>query len=99
MFDGITLLLPALIWIVQGEGERQNAFERSLTDFLPFLPFRGEIEIEIRDYLVKIAGALTFGLLIIALRRKFERKTLGRYNSYALTRSCTNQVLCCFTLL
>jgi hypothetical protein len=52
IFGGITLLLPALIWIVQGEGERQNAFERSLTDFLPFLPFRGGIEIEIGDYLV-----------------------------------------------
>jgi hypothetical protein len=33
------------------------------------------VEIGLLDYVIKIAGgALTFGLLAIALRRKFERK-------------------------
>jgi hypothetical protein len=35
----------------------------------------GEVKVGIIDFIIKIVGgALTFGLLIIALRRKFERK-------------------------
>jgi hypothetical protein len=34
-----------------------------------------EIKVEVIDYIIKIVGgALTFGLLAITLRRKFERK-------------------------
>jgi hypothetical protein len=52
-----------------------KSFERSLGDFLPLLSLQGGIQIGIVDYIIKIVGgALTFGLLIIALRRKFERK-------------------------
>ena len=53
----------------------QKAFERSFADFLPLLPLGGDIKVGIIDYIIKIfGGALTFGLLIIAFRRKFERK-------------------------
>ena len=52
----------------------QKAFERSFADFLPLLP-QGDIKVGIVDFIIKIVGgALTFGLLAIALRRKFERK-------------------------
>jgi pentapeptide repeat protein len=52
-----------------------KAFERSFADFLPLLSIGGEIKVGIIDYIIKIVGgALTFGLLAIALRRKFERK-------------------------
>ena len=52
-----------------------KAFERSLGDFLPLLPQGGDIKVGIVDFIIKIVGgALTFGLLAIALRRKFERK-------------------------
>jgi uncharacterized protein YjbI with pentapeptide repeats len=52
-----------------------KAFERSLADFDPILPPGNDIKVGIIDYVVKIVGAgLTFGLLLIALRRKFERK-------------------------
>jgi hypothetical protein len=51
------------------------AFERSLGDFLPVLSLPSDIKIGVIDYITKIVGgALTFGLLIIAFRRKFERK-------------------------
>jgi hypothetical protein len=51
-----------------------KAFERSFADFLPLLPM-GDIKVGIIDYIIKIVGgALTFGLLAIALRRIFERK-------------------------
>jgi hypothetical protein len=53
----------------------QKAFERSLSDLIPLLPSGSKVEIGLLDYIIKIAGgALTFGLLAIALRRKFERK-------------------------
>ena len=55
-------------------GHLLNAFERSLTAFLPLLPLGGEIKLGIVDYSIKMIGILTFGLLVIALRRKFERK-------------------------
>src|SRR5215475_5691381 len=51
------------------------AFQRSLGDFLPVLSLPSDIKVGIVDYIIKIiGGALTFGLLIIAFRRKFERK-------------------------
>jgi hypothetical protein len=51
-----------------------KAFERSFAGFLPLLP-AGDFKVEIIDYVIKIVGgALTFGLLIIDFRRKFERK-------------------------
>jgi hypothetical protein len=52
----------------------REAFERSFADFLPLLP-AGNFEVGIIDFIIKIVGgALTFGLLLIAFRRKFERK-------------------------
>jgi hypothetical protein len=52
-----------------------KSFERSFADFLPLLPIGSEIKVGIIDYIIKIVGgALTFGLLAIDLRRKFERK-------------------------
>ena len=52
-----------------------KAFERSFSDLIPLLPQGGNIKVGIIDYIIKIVGgALTFGLLAIALRRKFERK-------------------------
>jgi hypothetical protein len=51
------------------------AFQRSLADFLSLLSLPSGIKVVVIDYIIKIVGgALTFGLLIIALRRKFERK-------------------------
>jgi hypothetical protein len=51
------------------------AFQRSFGDFLPVLSLPSDIKIGVIDYITKIVGgALTFGLLIIAFRRKFERK-------------------------
>lgn len=51
------------------------AFQRSIGDFLPVLSLPSDIKVGIIDYITKIVGgALTFGLLIIAFRRKFERK-------------------------
>jgi hypothetical protein len=52
-----------------------KAFERSLADFLPLLPQGSDIKMGIVDFIIKIVGgALTFVLLGVALRRKFERK-------------------------
>jgi hypothetical protein len=52
-----------------------TAFQRSLADFLPLLSLPSNIQVGVIDYIIKIVGgALTFGLLIIAFRRKFERK-------------------------
>ena len=51
------------------------AFERGLTNFLPSLSFGTELNVGLLDVVFKIlGGAVTFGLIIIALRRKFERK-------------------------
>jgi hypothetical protein len=55
--------------------EWQKAFERSIADFLPILSMKEEIEVGIIDYVIKIVGgAVTFGLIAIALRRRFERR-------------------------
>jgi hypothetical protein len=53
-----------------------KAFERSLADFLSLLSLGEDFKVGIiMDYITKMVdGALTFGLLAIALRRKFERK-------------------------
>ena len=52
-----------------------TAFQRSLADFLPLLSLPSDIKVGVIDYIIRIVGgALTFGLLAIALRRKFERK-------------------------
>lgn len=52
-----------------------KAFERSLADFLPLLSMPNDTKIGIIDFMVKIVGGgLTFVLLGVALRRKFERK-------------------------
>ena len=52
-----------------------KAFERSIADFIPLLPQGGDIKVGVIDYLFKIVGgAVTFGLITIALRRRFERR-------------------------
>jgi uncharacterized protein YjbI with pentapeptide repeats len=52
-----------------------KGFERSLAGFVPLLSLGGDIKIGMIDYIIKIfGGGLTFVLLAIALRRKFERK-------------------------
>jgi hypothetical protein len=52
-----------------------KAFERSMADFLPILSIGGEVKVGIIDYVIKIiGGAVTFGLIAIALRRRFERR-------------------------
>jgi hypothetical protein len=53
----------------------QEAFKRSLEDFVPVLSIESDTKVGIVDFIVKIfGGALTFVLLGVALRRKFERK-------------------------
>jgi hypothetical protein len=51
-----------------------KAFERSFADFLPLLSLASDIKVGIIDFIKVAGGALMFGLLAIALRRKFERK-------------------------
>ena len=52
-----------------------TAFQRSVADFLPLLSLPSNIKVGVIDYVIKIVGGtLTFGLLVIAFRRKFERK-------------------------
>jgi uncharacterized protein YjbI with pentapeptide repeats len=55
----------------------QSALERSMADILP-APSGGigaEVKIGLIDFVIKvIGGAITFGLLAIALRRRFERR-------------------------
>jgi hypothetical protein len=51
-----------------------QAGERSLADFLPLLSLGGDIKIVLIDYFIRIVGgSVTFGLIAIALRRRFER--------------------------
>jgi hypothetical protein len=53
--------------------------------FLSFLPLGGEIKVGIIDYIIKtLGGALTFGLLAIALRGKFERNIHGSHKGYVI---------------
>ena len=52
-----------------------KAFERSLADFLPIISLGSDIKVGIVDFIVKIVSStLTFVLLGVTLRRKFERK-------------------------
>ena len=52
-----------------------KAFERSVADFIPLLPLGSDIKVGVIDYLFKIVGgAVTFGVIAIALRRRFERR-------------------------
>jgi hypothetical protein len=52
-----------------------KGFERSFADFLPLISIGGDIKVGAIDYIIKLlSGTLTFVLLAIALRRKFERK-------------------------
>jgi hypothetical protein len=52
-----------------------KAFERSIADFIPLLSLEGDIKVGVIDYVIKIiGGAVTFGLIAIALRRRFERR-------------------------
>jgi hypothetical protein len=52
-----------------------KAVERASADFIPVLQLGSKIEVGLFDYTFKIiGGVLTFGLLAIALRRKFERR-------------------------
>jgi hypothetical protein len=61
--------------VVANHTQWQKAFERSFADFLPLLPLGSKIQVGLSDYVIKIlGGALTFGFIAIALRRKFERK-------------------------
>ena len=53
----------------------RKSFERAIADFLPLLPAGSDTKIGLVDYTIKIVGgAVTFGLIAIALRRRFERK-------------------------
>jgi hypothetical protein len=58
-----------------GEGAHWlKASERSIADFIPLLPLGSNVQVGIIDYVIKIVGgAVTFGLIAIALRR-FERR-------------------------
>ena len=52
-----------------------KASERSIADFIPLLQLGSGIQIGIIDFVIKIVGgAVTFGLILIALRRRFERR-------------------------
>lgn len=52
-----------------------KSFERSILNFIPLFPSGTGIKLGLIDYIFKkIGGAVTYGLIIIALRRKFERK-------------------------
>ena len=65
----------ATIPAMNNSGKLQIAFERSVTNFLPNLSFGSETGAGLVDFAFKIiGGAVTFGMIIIALRRKFERK-------------------------
>jgi hypothetical protein len=50
----------------------KDIFEKTLIDFLPFIPNSDQTKPP--DYFIKSIGVLSFGLLLIALRRRFERK-------------------------
>jgi hypothetical protein len=51
----------------------EGAFTRSITNFLPLLPTGTGVQVGLIDFAFKIIG-VTFGLIIVALRRKFERR-------------------------
>ena len=60
---------------ITNQSQWSKAGERSLGDFLPLLQMSSDIKIGLSDYFIKlVGGAVTFGLIAIALRRRFERK-------------------------
>ena len=66
-FIGLSQIGNGIHWL--------KASERGLEDFLPLLSMPSDIKIGLIDYIIKIVGgAVTFGLIAIALRRRFERK-------------------------
>ena len=87
IIGAITIGLSALFWHIQNNPTAEvsnynvtqiwnnthllKAFERSVADFDPILSLGSDIKVSIIDYVIKIVGG---GLLLIALRRKFERK-------------------------
>jgi uncharacterized protein YjbI with pentapeptide repeats len=74
-FQSVTMPQIVTIPEIDDKTNIQIAFERSLTNFLPSLSFGYESNVGLLDVAFKIVGgAVTFGLIIIALRRKFERK-------------------------
>jgi uncharacterized protein YjbI with pentapeptide repeats len=71
------ITVPQIITVSEMDNKTsiELAFERGLTNFLPSLSFGTELNVGLLDVAFKIVGgAVTFGLIIIALRRKFERK-------------------------
>ena len=49
--------------------------KKAFADFIPLLDKGSDIKVGIMDYIIKIfGGAITFGLLALDLRKKFERK-------------------------
>ena len=53
----------------------EKSFVRAMGDFIPLVSMPSDIKISLVDYIIKIVGgAVTFGLIAIALRRRFERK-------------------------
>ena len=71
------MTIPQIITIPEMDNKTniEITLERGLTNFLPGLSFGTELNAGLLDVAFKIVGgAVTFGLIIIALRRKFERK-------------------------
>jgi hypothetical protein len=71
------MTIPQIVTIpaLDNKTNIEIAFERGLTNFLPSLSFGTVLNVGLLDVAFKIVGgAVTFGLIIIALRRKFERK-------------------------
>ena len=80
-YISVPIVIPvAPIAMASAESANKNNYNDeheagTLQDFLPTLSLAGDIKVSIIDYVVKIVGgALTFVLLAVALRRKFERK-------------------------
>ena len=52
-----------------------QAIQRAWEDFIPLFPVNKDIEFGLVDLAIKVLGGiLTFGFIIIALKRRFERK-------------------------
>jgi hypothetical protein len=73
-FIGLSLIGNGTHWL--------KANERGLGDFLPLLSMPSDIKIGLIDYIIKVVGgAVTFGLIAIALRRRFESIRIKIYVS------------------
>ena len=87
VFLAITIAVSSLIWLITSSPHEIQpslnlsdignyiplitAVTRTIVDIVPFIPLSGA---GLGDIAVKSVGALVIGLLIIALRRKFERR-------------------------